>query len=81
MARGGELQFRAWQWQQRLEQKKASFSRDSERTLGTFVVRFGRLFGTKLAVFWGGEGLWRGVESCSLGVGSGSSGWLIGLSA
>ena len=45
------------------------FSRDSEGTLGSFVVPFGRLFGTKL----GGVLVWRGGSSFAWFRGSGSS--------
>ena len=47
------------------------FSSDSEGTLETFVVAFGRLFGTKL----GGVLVWRRGSSFASFRGSGSSSW------
>ena len=48
MARGFVLRMVLWQWQQQqLEQKSlcfSNFSTDSEGTLGSFVVPFGRVF-------------------------------------
>ena len=73
MARGFVFCMVSWQWQQQqLEQRSvcvSTFSRDAEVTLGSFVVPFGRLFGTKL----GGVLVWRRGSSFASFRGSGSS--------
>ena len=68
VAKGFVFCILSWQWQQQqLEQKSVCisyFSKDSEGTLESFVVTFGRLFGTKLGgvlafvvlLFWAGLG-------------------------